>query len=531
MTRMKPLTGMKTMTSISVSRRSFLQATTAVAAAAVIRPPAVAAPRVVPDPAMRTILFLDDWAILTRRGIDRKWFTAEPWPDAAAWHDPLLDHATVTAVRRDPESGMWRMWGGGSTDRRRNDEGVGLTAYESADGLAWRPLAQDPPIDKNATPKASHIVFSGEHAAHGCPYYDARETDPARRYKMPYSDLSANPIDASYGTCRVAVSPDGIHWTIDKAAVWRHQHTDTHFTVVFNPYSGKYQWTSRPILGDRRIALDQTADWKHFDRPQVILHPDPLDIPGVEFYGMPQFLYEGTFIGFLWRMWGADNDVVGSTRMMGRVDAELTYSVNGLAWNRTDRRNFLPDRGLGKDGVGSEYPTAMVQDDEGWLRVYTNSYVGEHGDWGRFDRGERINRVTVSRWRRDGFCALESHSDKGTVLLRGLAPRGGRVLLNATTGRFGRIRAELRDFGNKPLPGYELAKSVPLTGDGHFLPLRWQDGGETRETLDPLGGRPFRVFLELEQARLHALRVDADLVYGFVPEKNLAGEYIPGKSF
>lgn len=479
----------------------------------------------------RTILFLDDWPILARQGLDRRWFPAEPWPGVKPWHDPLLAYSSVTAVRRDPQTGVWQMWGGGSTDRSKGDEGTGLTAYESPDGFEWRPLLQNPPIDKNATPKASHIVFSGEHAAHGGPYFDERETDPARRYKMPYSDLSKNPVDSSYGTCRVAVSPDGIHWTIDKDAVWRRQHTDTLFSVLFNPYTGKYQWTGRPILGDRRVALDQTSDWKHFDRPQVIVHPDPMDIPGVEFYGMPQFFYEGYFIGFLWRMWGAPNDLAGSTRFMGRVDAELTYSVNGLAWNRTTRQSFLPDRGWGKDNFGSEYPTAMVLDDDGWLRVYTTSCIGEHNDWNKFAKDEVISYVTVSRWRRDGFCALESHSDTGWVLLRGLLPRGGPIQLNATTGRFGRIRAELRDLQNKPLPGYELAKCVPVTGDGHFLPLRWQDGGETRETLDPLKGQPFKLYLELEQARLYAVRADVDLVYGFVPETSLSGDYLPNKCY
>jgi hypothetical protein len=510
----------------TVSRRCFLQASTAAVAglARISQAAASAAP-----PTMRTILLLDDWPILIRQGIDRRWFAAEPWPGAADWHDPLLESAAVTAVRRDPESGQWRMWGGGTADRKKGDEGVGLTAYESTDGFDWRPMLQSSPVDRGATPRASHLVFSGEHAAHGAPFFDERESDPARRFKMPYSDLSKNPIDASYGTCRVAVSPDGIHWTIDKQAVWRPQHTDTLFPVVFNPYTGKYQWTGRPILGDRRVSLDQTVDWKHFDKPQVILHPDPMDPPGVEFYGMPQFLYEGYFLGFLWRMWGADNDLVGSTRFKGRVDAELTYSVNGLAWNRTNRQNFLPDRGPGRGDVGSEYPTAMVQDDQGWLRIYTNSHVGEHADGRKFAPGEVDSRVTVSRWRRDGFCGLESRSDTGTILLRGLVPRGGQVLLNATTGRFGRIRAELRDLANKPLPGYELDKSVPVTGDGHFLPLRWQDGGAVRETLDPLQGKPFKLYLELEQARLYAVRADVDLAYGFVPEKNLAGEYIPGR--
>ena len=478
---------------------------------------------------MRTILFFDDWPILTRLGIDRRWFVPEPWPGVEPWHDPLLVYSSVTAVQRDPQTAGWRMWGGGMTTRDKGDEGFGMVAYESEDGFDWRPRLQDPPINKNATPEASHIVFSGEYSGGGAVYHDEREPDPARRYKMPYSDLSPNPVDSSYGTCRVAVSPDGIHWTIDREAVWRRQHTDTLFSVVFNPYTGKYQWTGRPILGDRRVALDQTADWKHFDPPQVIVHPDPMDIPGVEFYGMPQFLYEGTFIGFLWRMWGAPNDLRGSTRFMGPVDAELTYSVNGLAWNRTNRQSFMPDRGWGKDNFGSEYPTAMVLDGEGWLRVYANSCIGEHNDWRKFADDETIAHVTVSRWRRDGFCALESHSDTGSVLLRGLLPRGGQILLNATTARFGRIRAELRDLQNQTLPGYELDRSVPVTGDGHFLPLRWQGDSGVVETLDSLNGRPFKLYLELEQARLYALRADVDLVYGFVPETNLAGDYLPDR--
>ena len=484
---------------------------------------------------MRTILFFDDWAILTRQGIDRRWFQAKPWPDVKPWHDPLLAYSSVSSVLRDPHISRWRMWGRGMTTRDKGDEGVGLCAYESCDGFDWQPLHQNPLMDKNATLEAAHIVFSGEFAAHGAPYLDERETDPARRYKMVYSDLSPNPVDSSYGTCRVATSPDGIHWSIDRDAVWRRQHTDTLFSVVYNPYTERYQWTGRPILGDRRVALDQTRDWKQFEKPQVLLHPDPLDMPGVEFYGMPHFLYEGYFIGFLWRMWGAPNDLVGSTRFMGRVDSELVYSVNGLAWNRTNRQSFLPERGWGREdgryAFGSEYPTAMVLDGDGWLRVYTTSCVGEHNDGARFSKDETIAYVTVSCWRRDGFCALESHSDTGAVLLRGLLPRGGQILLNATTGRFGRIRAELRRLDNTPVLGYELDKCVPVSGDGHFLALRWQDGDTVRDTLDPLNGQPFKLYLELQQARLYAVRADADLVYGFVPETNLAGDYIPERCY
>jgi hypothetical protein len=157
--------------------------------------------------------------------------------------------------------------------------------------------------------------------------------------------------------------------------------------------------------------------------------------------------------------------------------------------------------------------------------------VGEHNDGEKFANDETLAYITVSRWRRDGFCALESHSDTGSILMRGILPHGGPILLNATTGRFGKIRAELRKLDNTPFPGFELEKCVPVTGDGHYLPLKWQDGDKPNETLDSLIDQPVRIYLELEQARLYAIRIDADLVYGFVPETNLAGDYIPGKCY
>ncbi len=472
---------------------------------------------------MRAILFFDDWPLQDYRGVDRRWFPAEPWPGLEPWRDPLLTYASVTSVMRDPDTGGWRMYGGGMTDRSRSDEGVGLSLYTSAAGLDWRPWLLDRPIDKNATPAATHIIFSGEYASHGAPFYDARDPDPQRRYKMAYSDLSPRPV-APEGTCRMAFSADGIHWRYDRQAVWRDQHTDTLFSIARNPHTGRYQFTGRPILGDRRVALYQTDDFRTFDRPAVILHPDPADPPCVEFYGMPHFEYEGCFVGFLWRQHGAFADRTYAARMKGRVDSELTYSVNGTHWNRANRRPFLPDREFGPLSFRNEYPSCLVQDDEGWLRVYTTSCVGEHNDWSKFAPDETIAWVTVSRWRRDGFCALESRSDAGHVTLRPLISRGGEILLNAQTARFGRIRAELRMVpDDRPIPGYELDDCLPVAGDGHFLPLRWKE----RATIDRFAGEPFRIFLELDQARLFAVRANVDLLYGFVPQTSLAGDYLP----
>ena len=59
---------------------------------------------------------------------------------------------------------------------------------------------------------------------------------------------------------------------------------------------------------------------------------------------------------------------------------------------------------------------------------------------------------------------------------------------------------------NQAIPGCKLAHAVQMTGGGHFLPLYWQEGRTVRKTLDPLNGQPFKLYLELEQARLYAVR-------------------------
>ncbi len=475
---------------------------------------------------MKTILFFDDWSIQHSRGVIRKWFAAEPWPGHKPAVDPLLDSSfNGPTVERNPETGRWRLWSVGVTDRKKGDEGTGIYLYESPDGIDWRPSFQKPPADKRAVPGAEHLVFSGEYSGNGGPFRDPLEKDPARRYKIAYTDLSGNAV-ASEGTCKIAVSPDGIHWTIDRQAVWRDQHTDTYFSILYNPWTKKYQFTGRPILGDRRVALYETTDWKTFTKPQIIIHPDPSDPPCVEFYGMPHFFYEGYFVGFLWRQHGAFGDDTIPSRMKGRVDSELVYSINGTHWNRTNRRPFLPDGGIGKYGFGNEYPCAMIQDEEGWLRVYTTSSVGEHNDCEKFPAEEKMVFLTISRFRRDGFCAMESASDIGHLTLRPLISHGGKILINAMMGRFGKIRAELRMVPDgKAIPGFELENSIPLEGDGHFMALHWKN----RDTIDQFTGEPFRLFLELDQARLFAVRIEADYLYGWVPEPNLVGDYIPNQ--
>ena len=184
----------------------------------------------------------------------------------------------------------------------------------------------------------------------------------------------------------------------------------------------------------------------------------------------------------------------------------------------------MPERGFGEACFRTEYPCCMVLDGEGWIRVYAVSMYHEHGDFDRDPETETLWYQTVSRFRRDGFCALETRTDSGHLTLRPMVSRGGRILLNATTGKYGCIRAELRTVpDNTPIPNFELENSVAVAGDGHFLQLKWKE----RETIAQFEDQPFRLHLEMDRARLYAVRLDADFAFAGYVHRNLAGEFDP----
>lgn len=475
------------------------------------------------DLSLKTILFFDDWHIHDYSNVTRRWFSAETIPGVGPMVDANLDTSFHRpAVYRDQNTGVWTMWATGSVNYDKGDEGLTVFLYQSDDGYNWKPVPLSPAVDRLGGEKAINAVFSGEYSSHGSVvYYDEREIDPSRRYKVVYSEICGDRwLEAKSN--KVATSPDGVHWTIDHDAIWREHPCDTFYYPVFNPYTGKYQFTARSIWGDRRIALYETENWKSFANPRIVVHPDSDDPKCVEFYGMPQFLYEGYFLGLLWRMHGAPDDFDLSLRMKGKVDTELMYSVNGLNWNHTNRKSIIPDGGIGSYGFLNIYPSCIVPDGNGWIRIYANAGIGEHDEAPAKSIEGRGNYLMTYRIRQDGFCAFETISDVGRILFRPMIAKSGAITVNATVTPYGHIRAELRKVPeNTPIPGFEMENSVPIVNaDDRSIQLRWKDG----KGIDRFAGEPFRILLELDQARLYAVRADVDYLYASYPQPDLAGD-------
>ena len=99
-----------------------------------------------------------------------------------------------------------------------------------------------------------------------------------------------------------------------------------------------------------RSVSDDFVDWTE---PEVVLAPDDNDPPGLEFYGMPVFRYEGLYLGLPWAYHTHPEE--SYTRMAGSADVQLASSRDGIKWERVgDRAPFIPlgppgtlDQGMG----------------------------------------------------------------------------------------------------------------------------------------------------------------------------------------
>ena len=495
----------------------------------------------------KTILFFDDWLVQYRRGAERKWFQAEILPEYATPHnDGGLELSFLGPNVLRTEDGLWHMWAVGFTDLSNSDEGAATYLYRSENGIDWEP-------DRDEL--GNHCVFKGEHAKGGhkgsdavfhsgewqkpaqpaapgefeqdaicTAFCDRREQDPARRYKFAYVDLSPDPFEL--GAARTAFSPDGRHWTIDKEARWNKQHTDGFSHFVYNPYTGKYFFTGRTILGDRRIAIYQTEDFRHYEKPFVILQPDSMDAPATEFYDMPIMSYNGMFLGFLSKHYCDSLDDGVYCKSLGRLSSELTYSVSGMSFQRTNREPLIRYDSL---SYGMIEPSSAVLDGDKIL-IYSFASSNAHGEKYNSPRNPGMfggAGLSVSAMRKDGFCAIESASQRGEVALRPMIYKGGDITINAQTSAYGSIRAELRtpqDVGDSlPIEGFALDDSVPFGGDSCSHALRWKNAD-----LAMLKNKPVILRLELNQARVYAVRMHGIYRYGFVPLLDMSGSYIPG---
>ena len=438
-----------------------------------------------------TIMFFDDQRLNRRDNVVRRIGRPEPIPESI-YRDPYANTAWgYPSVFFDKASGKWRMaylgWGHG---RPR----MPLLA-ESDDGIRWSPRDTTKEIDLPDR-KVPHQLLPLDHFGEWPACYVDPFAQPAERIK----GLVVYHTSKLHLKTRLWTSPDGVHWTLKEGVEWQKIGPDPGTAAFWNEVRRSYVFTSRPDWTDRRIAVFETKDWRHFTEPELALQADALDSPLAEPYGMPVFPYEGYYIGLLW-LYHTAPEVEGHSPHKfydGHVDCQLAYSLNGWHFQRTLRVPFVANAGPGSPSSGCVYPSSMIVRDDCSIWIYASAGTHEHGHI-----PPNSGSILAYSLRRDGFVYLESGGGVGTVGTRALYWRRGEFELNVQS-QSGEARAQITDPKGTPLLGYSFADCLPFSGDDTAWTPVWNSGKKLRAQ----SGKTVRLEVQLKNARIYAIRGD-----------------------
>ena len=359
-----------------------------------------------------------------------------------------------------------------------HDVGWFLLYAESEDGLAWR------------KPELGLVGFDGSTknniVARDTPnvgvFRDARDPDPARRYKMLY--------DVGRGQMRVRSSADGLRWGEPQTPDGFTANTgDTHNNAFWDERLGKYVCITRFYLGERLVARSESRDFLHWENTRLALRSLPDEGKDRQLYCMPAFACGSGYLGLL-MVYRATGDRT--------VDCELAWSPDTIEWRRV-----LPGTPLIPRGPQGSCDSACIYAQAGPPTLCNGRLMLFYGGSDVVHRGwKRHCLPCLATLRPDGFAAYEpADKEQAATLVTTPLRCVGEPLRVSADARGGTIRVAVVDR-----EGFELAACEPIVENVTDAVVRWQGG----RSLESLKGQTVRLRFELRggapPVRLYAFR-------------------------
>lgn len=487
-------------------------------------------------------LFLDDHLIEKTEHLVRRVQTArkhEANPLIVKQHEWEPDGYFVPTVIYDEEERIFKAWLDGA--------GIGVFYFTSKDGIAWErpPLHLFPEFDKEPT---NRVILSGSEIditeapqdkldylrsrETGWKYFghasgvikDRRETDPQKRYKMPFLWINRQfqrPGAAKAGklvALGVAFSPDGIHWTPVNEPV-SHATVDLPLHINFDENRQRWVMYGRAIgvvspekkaahaadpnlqynMG-RAVIRCESEDFLHWtpEKGELVLASDAQDSAMTEIYDMRSVAYEGVYIGFIHLFLNNPDSVT--------LPIQLGISRDNKTWQRlSDRSPFLAQGGLGEWDRGVISPPTgdpVVVGDE--LRFYYTGRNQLHSTRWKFADEPKLLPASPSprgafgyaAIKRDRVVAMEASYRPGILRTRPFIHDGGTLQVNAAV-KFGALTITLLNDDGTP-----LQKVVVQGRDEISLAVP----GLTK--LSARKGQPIRVEFAVQNGRFYSFWVE-----------------------
>ncbi len=448
-----------------------------------------------------TQLFVDDFLVAQQSGIAFRLHQPEKYAanplitPSPAWERLVLCYGSVL---RDSSTGGFRMW-------YTNDTGIAYAT--SPDGLHWK----KPLVGMNLSGHATNVLTKGHRGRSDTltVLENPDRSDPARRYLAFPFEYRYPDKDGIHEQRREGIymrtSPDGIHWTERPDPImyseWRNRADQPGNTnavlsdvneITWDPKLHRFMgYVKLAFDGVRTRGLTESPDALHWAAPHLILRADSRDRPGDQIYSMIAFPYESLWLGFIGLYHAGTDD---------RMDIQLVSSRDGRVWERRFREPFLPNGPEGSWDWGVLHMAAnapLLQ--RGKLYIYYGGLGTRHNVKLRNARQMGIGLATL---RPDGFVSADSGDRPGTLVTRPLDFAGNRLHVNAAVRPGGEIRVSVLDRHYAPLAGYA---SLPVSGDGVDLPVRWRGAADLREARE---AGSVRLRFEMKAASLFGFRID-----------------------
>ena len=515
-----------------------------------------------------TLLLVDDHHVLYRAGTKRIFHPAtlnptnpviredKPWEMAIGW----------TSVVRHSATGKYQLWyqayAGGRDDRKSHKCVVCLA--ESDDGITFTKPAlgvHDFMMSREPMPgrhTETNIVLTGD-GGYGDRYansvlFDPSDQDPARRYRMMYTDFGEANDGREWPGFFAAFSPDGIHWTkspknplirtayggrslqspfTDEDAYDERWDARKNFLrktwpiplsmsdaadVFYDPNRkawvvyGKV-WLQGPDGGlawKHAMARIESNDFENWSKPQIVASTDDRDPPNTEFHTSPVFFHDGCYFS-LNQILSARGEAIGTKA--DSMHIELMISRDGFRWVRPFRdQPFIAnsEQSFSNGGIFTN-STPVILDDE--IRFYYGGYnsgaIG--GDTKLTDPSQQsgvgfasigLNRFAGIRPVAVSAQSTLKHSleNIGQITLKPLDLSSVQsISLNADASD-GSIRVEILNEDGYRVRSFSKDDATPLTGDSLTHTVTWKN-----QVLKKLPPGRYMLRLHLDNAEVFAV--------------------------
>ena len=329
---------------------------------------------------------------------------------------------------------------------------------------------------------------------------DPRDPDPDRLYKSLFFESRDPDGTPNMGDgVSVAFSRDGLRWKKYEGNPVITRSSDSHSLLGWDDLHGKYVSYCRPSVHEgnktRRIGRSVSDDFENWTVPEDALAPDDDDPPGMEFYGMPVFKYEGLYLGQLYAYQTRPEEP--QIRFAGSIHVQLAVSRDGIGWERVGgRKSFIPNGPPGSIDTW-EVMTAtqpVVMGDELWF--YYCATALEHGFTGR------SGPICLAKLRLDGFVSVDAGDETSTLVTKPFRCEGGQLSINAAA-RGGMVGVAVLDESGTQFQGYSRQECALFDGDSVEHRITWREKG----SLEELMGKDIRLKFYLRNASLYAFAV------------------------